>query len=552
MDAKRHPAMIFDSGNPTGYDADLGSPNGDFGGPGRGSGGERGQPGENNQALGYVLILSEDGDSSDPDDYHAGGRFIFEFDQPLGVEKAQLLDIDYNESKGKIKAYNLEGDLIGTVGMKPLGNNSVQTLLLGFQQVKRLEVYLQSSGALAALTLCHPDPLPTPVPPEVKLEPLGEIEEGQTVTVEGKVLDEAGSEWSASIKWTEQDEPSTFEISEDGTFSLSHTYGDDGVYRVEVSVENEEGLIGQASLNVTVRNAPPIVTLSDPINTTDCSSLLPLSIGELSEELCREINHSIVRTYTPHTFTAHATDPGSDDLIFRWSFNGDHTYYNDGANSDPNVSPDGTFPFAVTDQATTTFYEPGTVLLTLHVLDDDGGSDKVEFEIEVKRHLECVRGLGFWKHQFGSGRTFFWKFELMRYLSWILDHSRYFAREYPIESIEEAANVLAKFDRTMLDNAEAHLFSAWLNHASGAIAWDERIDTDGDGVADASFGELIESMETTLLDTEYTHDDLEWVKDLAEAINEHRSGDETCLDIPEDLFDDIEQNQGADEGEVEP
>lgn len=46
-------AMVFDSANPTGGDDDLGS-----------------------DTLGGVLIVSEDGDSSDPDDNAAGGSIF--------------------------------------------------------------------------------------------------------------------------------------------------------------------------------------------------------------------------------------------------------------------------------------------------------------------------------------------------------------------------------------------------------------------------------------------------------------------------------------------
>ena len=45
-DPTNHPAMIFDSANPTGDDDDLGSTNEDFGGPGWGSGGGAGATGE--------------------------------------------------------------------------------------------------------------------------------------------------------------------------------------------------------------------------------------------------------------------------------------------------------------------------------------------------------------------------------------------------------------------------------------------------------------------------------------------------------------------------
>jgi hypothetical protein len=97
--------MIFDSAQPTGNDTDLGSPNEDFGSPGRGCGGEEGQPGENRMPLGNILIISEDGNQDDPDDYYTGGTLIFTFVIPAKVHELQLIDIDNPEMAGKIVAY---------------------------------------------------------------------------------------------------------------------------------------------------------------------------------------------------------------------------------------------------------------------------------------------------------------------------------------------------------------------------------------------------------------------------------------------------------------
>ena len=91
-DPANHPAMIFDSANITGGDVDLGTPNVDFGGPGIGVGGGLGAPGVNANALGNVLILSEDNDSADPNDRSEGGTFIFDFDSSVSVEQIELLD----------------------------------------------------------------------------------------------------------------------------------------------------------------------------------------------------------------------------------------------------------------------------------------------------------------------------------------------------------------------------------------------------------------------------------------------------------------------------
>jgi len=66
-----------------------------------------------------------------------------------------------------------------------------------------------------------------------------------------------------------------------------------------------------------------------------------------------------------------ALDPGSDDLIFEWSFRVSNIHFNDGAGPDLNPSPDGIFPFMATDKVTYIYLGSNTV--TLKVWDDDDG-----------------------------------------------------------------------------------------------------------------------------------------------------------------------------------
>ena len=206
-DPGKHPAMIFDSSNPTGYDWDLGSPNEDFGGPGLGSGGEEDQPGENRWPLENVLIITEDMDQSDPDDHYAGGTFIFTFERPAKIKSVQLLDIDANETAVKISAYDQNGKLLGTFKPQFLGNNSVEEVSIQLESVARLEIKLQSSGAIGALSFCDEKPTPKPTvpapteepdptePPSVNAAPVVEmttevsVKEGSPISVSGSFKD---------------------------------------------------------------------------------------------------------------------------------------------------------------------------------------------------------------------------------------------------------------------------------------------------------------------------------------------------------------------------
>ena len=56
---------------------------------------------------------------------------------------------------------------------EPYGNNSVQVVPIRLEDVSRLEIHLQNSGALSALSFCDEKPAPAPTP-EPTVEPTDE------------------------------------------------------------------------------------------------------------------------------------------------------------------------------------------------------------------------------------------------------------------------------------------------------------------------------------------------------------------------------------------
>ena len=83
-------AMIFDSANPTGGDTDLATAN-----------------------EGMILIISEDGDSSDPDDDAQGGTLTFDFATPQFIDNVTLLDIQTNNAT--VDLFDASGALISSL-----------------------------------------------------------------------------------------------------------------------------------------------------------------------------------------------------------------------------------------------------------------------------------------------------------------------------------------------------------------------------------------------------------------------------------------------------
>ncbi|MEO1289506.1 MAG: PKD domain-containing protein, partial [Chloroflexota bacterium] len=181
------PAMIFDTSNPTGGDDDLGTPHQDFGGPGHGDGGAAGEIGENSIALGNVIIISEDGDSSDPDDNANGGQIIFTFTDPVTVGYIYMLDQDNNGVAATVELYDAGNSVIetGTVVVPSsgdrAGDNGVYRIDFNTSDVYKMVFNLPGSGAVAAISCTE-----TTAPSDNSSDntPIGETPEDDVYTPE--------------------------------------------------------------------------------------------------------------------------------------------------------------------------------------------------------------------------------------------------------------------------------------------------------------------------------------------------------------------------------
>ncbi|UCE38356.1 MAG: hypothetical protein JSW00_03725, partial [Thermoplasmata archaeon] len=145
----------------------------------------------------------------------------------------------------------------------------------------------------------------------------------------------------------------TISDAPDGAFdgNTAHVYGDNGVYTVTLRVTDDSGADDTDTCVVIVNNVAPTIQPFGPFIIEEGSTL---SIDGI------------------------ASDPGSDDLNFIWSW-GDGTpfntsvYYNDGANPDPYPSPNGIFPFSKINSTNHTYVNCGIYKLNLTVVDDDDG-----------------------------------------------------------------------------------------------------------------------------------------------------------------------------------
>jgi hypothetical protein len=159
----------------------------------------------------------------------------------------------------------------------------------------------------------------------------------------------------------------------DITDARSHTYGDNGAFTVTVYVTDDDSGTQGTTLQITATpdNLPPSVSVTGGTSIDEGQSVI---------------------------LTGAATDPGSDDLTFTWTW-GDGsssvtTYYNNGVGPDPPNSPGGTFPFTAADTATHPYGDNGLFTVNLEVADDDGGSTTWSGQLTVINLPPIVKPFG--------------------------------------------------------------------------------------------------------------------------------------------------------------
>ncbi|WP_316015964.1 beta strand repeat-containing protein [Roseobacter sp. HKCCA0434] len=127
-------AMIFDTNNPTGGDTDLATDT------------------QNN-----VLIISEDGISSNPDDNAKGGEITFSFDEPTDVKSLTLID---NEEGAWIVFLDENGCKIGDKYVAGGVDGGIQVVPLDGVDVSKMIVALCGSGAIDDLIIGSTEEVP--------------------------------------------------------------------------------------------------------------------------------------------------------------------------------------------------------------------------------------------------------------------------------------------------------------------------------------------------------------------------------------------------------
>ena len=143
----------YDAPNNDQGDPDLGTPNAECGGPGRGNGGRPGQPGENCVALGNLVIVQES-DKPYADDNARGGTLVFGFTNPRGVHVESMGLVDIGSSSALLEI--ITTNAIYTQHLQALGDNSYQVAIIDRHNVLEVRLHLSGGGAVSHVAFCNP------------------------------------------------------------------------------------------------------------------------------------------------------------------------------------------------------------------------------------------------------------------------------------------------------------------------------------------------------------------------------------------------------------
>ena len=343
------------------------------------------------------------------------------------------------------------------------------------------------------------------VEPAVAVSPVAPITEGETATVSGTVTDPGWLDpLTVTIDWGTGAQPvagALENIRPDATltFSADYTYGDNGVFTVEVCGSDDDSTVC-VNTNITVTNVDPTADIDEDLYLAHAAEVL--------------------------TVTGTSTDPGSDDLTATWNWGdgGADTVDVNLVNPpdvDPVMSPT-VQPRDVAWTADHTYAEACLYNLELGVVDDDGGAASDSAVVIITGNETEVRGKGWWKNQYRpkppnhlSEERLLCYLAIVNHMSDVFDEVR-----SPLATRDDAVDVL--FVNGNGGSAEeifdAHLLTAWLNFASGYYDLDTLVDTNGNGIPDSVFQLVVETAEAARVNPATTRDELLAQKDILEGL----------------------------------
>ncbi len=302
--------------------------------------------------------------------------------------------------------------------------------------------------------------------------------ENSPITVSGTISDPGWLEsLTATIDWGDgtpvQSISGTLENVRPNatlTFSVAHTYGDDGTFTARVCGSDDDTTTCQ-NIVLSITNVIPTAV-----------------IDETGTFLVNGIPTFIVHEGVPVVFTGRSFDPGSDDRTTTWDW-GDGPPSPDSTKlslNDPSFNPDPDpsptiNPRTVTDTEAHAFAEACFYTVTFGAADDDGGAASDTVKVIITGNESKERHAGYWQTQYRPRPTALPEARRLCYLAIVGFMSTVF------NEVRDASTVAAAFDvlflkqngGSELEKLDRQLLVAWLNFANGAFDYTEVVNSAG-------------------------------------------------------------------------
>ena len=345
-------------------------------------------------------------------------------------------------------------------------------------------------------------------------------DENSPVTISGTITDPGWADpLSATIDFGDANGAQALTGDEeharpDGSisYSVKHTYGDDGTFTIKVCAADDDASDICSTATAQVRNVDPTATIGEA-GTTDVNGAKIL----------------IAHAGEPVAFSGRSTDPGSDDLTLRWSWDdGDPLvdvstpFLLDPPDADPDPSP-SIDPRDVTDERSHAFGQACLFDVGFSALDDDGGAAADTISVLIAGNTSAGRPTGYWAQQYRQrGGVEIDSATLTCYLRIVGFVSRIYHEAKDASTFQKAQAIL--FDQgkavSKRDQLDRDVLTAWLNFANGAVEWDELVDTNRDGVADTAFHAAMGQAESVRLAASSTGAQLDVQRAIVQSIND--------------------------------
>ncbi|MFG6561513.1 Hint domain-containing protein [Sulfitobacter sp. 1A15299] len=321
-------AMIFDSSNPTGGDSDLAS-----------------------DTLEGLLIVSEDGDQSDPDDNAGGGSLFFDFDEMVRMKGVTFKDIEETSGEGtRVIFYDDNGNVIQNHYVQPTGDGGERFVQFNIDGVSRFEVRFEGSGAIDNVVFDDGQPQGGGNDAPVAEDDVLEIDEDTSGTVD--VLGNDSDANGDTLTVTMASCPAgPVVINDDGTLTFTPDPDFNGETTITYTVDDGNGGTDTGTVNVTVNPVNDAPVAND--DTADTTGTDPVVIPVLDNDT--DVDGD----------TLSVTDASSDDGTVTINDDGTITFVaNDGFTGDATITYTVSDPDGLTDE--------GSVTVTV----GDGGSTR--------------------------------------------------------------------------------------------------------------------------------------------------------------------------------